>query len=73
MQRWVSAPVRYGASLGLAALATGRLPRFYAKLVRRDLGPLWKWLPAGALAHDPNAYLQSQDGAPALSRNWASP
>jgi hypothetical protein len=32
------------------------LPRFYADMVRRDLGPLWKWMPVGALHHDPNAY-----------------
>ena len=23
---------------------------------REDLGPLWKWMPVGALHHDPNAY-----------------
>ena len=43
---------------------TGRLPRFYGALVRRDLGVLWRWLPAGALDHDPNAYLKSLRGAP---------
>lgn len=32
------------------------LPRFYSDLVRKDLGPLWKWMPVGALHHDPNAY-----------------
>jgi hypothetical protein len=36
------------------------LPRFYRELMRRDLGPLWKWLPQGALEHDPNAYLASE-------------
>jgi hypothetical protein len=36
---------------------TARLPRFYTDLVRRDLGPLWRWLPKGGLQHDPNAYL----------------
>jgi hypothetical protein len=43
---------------------TGRLPQFYADLVRQDLGPLWEWLPAGALEHDPNAYLASRCGGP---------
>ncbi|HWC76232.1 MAG TPA: radical SAM protein, partial [Blastocatellia bacterium] len=38
---------------------TTTLPEFYLNLVRRDLGPLWKWLPDGALHHDPNAYLKS--------------
>lgn len=35
------------------------LPAFYRDRVRRDLGPFWDWLPAGALEHDPNAYLKS--------------
>jgi hypothetical protein len=41
---------------------TTKLPRFYVNLVRRDLGPLWHWLPEGGLFHDPNAYLASQAG-----------
>jgi len=28
-------------------------------MVQKDLGPLWEWLPAGALYHDQNAYLKS--------------
>ena len=36
------------------------LPGFYENVVRRDLGPLMEWLPAGALAHDPDAYLKSE-------------
>jgi hypothetical protein len=36
-------------------------------LVRKDLGPLWRWLPQGALYHDPNAYLKSERGGPHLS------
>jgi hypothetical protein len=35
---------------------TTELPEFYSAQVRRDLGPLWDWLPSGALFHDPNAY-----------------
>ncbi len=35
------------------------LPGFYESQVRKDLGPLWSLLPAGALDHDPNAYLKS--------------
>ncbi len=35
------------------------LPQFYVDRVRRDLGPLWDFLPAGALEHDPYAYLRS--------------
>jgi hypothetical protein len=40
---------------------TDQLPHFYADQVRKDLGSLWGWLPAGALHHDPNAYLKSED------------
>ena len=36
------------------------LPAFYAERVRRDLGPLWQFLPDGALSHDPNAYLKAE-------------
>ena len=38
---------------------TTELPRFYLDLARKDLGPLWEWLPTGAMHHDPNAYLKS--------------
>lgn len=40
---------------------TAELPRFYKDRVRKELGPLWGWLPEGALYHDPNAYLNSQE------------
>ncbi len=36
---------------------TSELPQFFIDRVRQDLGPLWDWLPTGALYHDPNAYL----------------
>lgn len=39
---------------------TTELPQFYLDLAKRDLGPLWTWLPEGAMNHDPNAYLNSQ-------------
>ena len=42
---------------------TTRLPQFYLDLVRKDLGPLWEWLPGGALEHDPNAYSKSEGGS----------
>jgi hypothetical protein len=38
---------------------TTALPRFYVDMVRRTLGPLWQWLPDGALHHDPHAYLKA--------------
>src|SRR3546814_10877997 len=37
-----------------------RLPKFYENKIRKSLGPLWEMLPAGALMHDQNAYLNSQ-------------
>jgi hypothetical protein len=43
------------------------LPNFYTEQMRRDLGPLWESLPAGALEHDPNAYLNAQPKAPAVT------
>ncbi len=36
---------------------SGTLPEFFRERIRMDLGPLWSWLPSGALSHDPNAYL----------------
>ncbi len=39
---------------------SAELPRFYIDLVKKDLGPLWRWLPEGALYHDPNAYLKAE-------------
>ena len=39
---------------------TTELPQFYINRIRKDLGPLWEWLPDGALRYDPNAYLKSE-------------
>lgn len=38
------------------------LPQFFVNRVREDLGPLWEWLPDGALYHDPLAYLKAEEG-----------
>jgi hypothetical protein len=43
---------------------TQELPAFYMQRVQRDLGPLWKFLPQGALYHDANAYLAKQAAQP---------
>jgi len=40
---------------------TTELPDFYTDQVKKDLGPLHDWLPAGALQHDENAYLKSAE------------
>lgn len=53
------------------AQETTNLPRFYVDLVRKDLGPLWEWLPPGALFHDPYAYLKSQERAVVDTRTVA--
>jgi hypothetical protein len=44
---------------------TDVLPRFYHDRIRRELGPLYQYLPEGALYHDPNAYLGESVAAPA--------
>jgi hypothetical protein len=46
--------------------ASAELPAFYVDQVRRDLGPLWPWLPPGALYHDHTAYLDAETRRPAL-------
>jgi len=38
---------------------TTELPQFYKDLIKADLGPLWNWLPVGAIYHDQKAYLRS--------------
>ncbi|HEX3274772.1 MAG TPA: hypothetical protein VHR43_07965 [Gemmatimonadales bacterium] len=48
---------------------TDRLPEFYSRRIEHDLGPLYQHLPAGAMMHDPNAYLKSTDaGTVTLTR-----
>jgi hypothetical protein len=46
---------------------TTKLPQFYLDMIRKDLGPWWRWLPPGALEHDSNAYLKKE-----LSRSACS-
>jgi len=36
---------------------TDVIPKFYVNKIKQDLGPLWEWLPEGAIYHDHNAYL----------------
>jgi hypothetical protein len=38
-----------------------QLPEFFVDRVRRELGALYEWLPAGALYHDPHAYLKAEE------------
>jgi hypothetical protein len=44
---------------------TDEVPRFYLDRVQADLGPMWRWLPPGAITHDPNAYLKSENSGTA--------
>jgi hypothetical protein len=39
---------------------TTELPQFYLDRIRNDLGPLWEWLPKGALYYDSNVYSNSE-------------
>ena len=50
---------------------TTTLPAFYLNRIRQELGPMFAHLPAGALSHDPNAYLAStaEDPAPVALRS----
>jgi hypothetical protein len=43
------------------------LPEFYHNRIRHDLGPMYQWLPEGAIYHDPTAYLSSVAEEPALA------
>ena len=52
---------------------THELPRFFADLVQKDLGPLWKWLPKGALYHDQNAYLNAEIETPCKPVSVSAP
>ncbi|MEQ9618340.1 MAG: radical SAM protein [Deltaproteobacteria bacterium] len=39
---------------------TTEIPDFYVDMIKKDLGPLWEYLPEGAIYHDQNAYLKSE-------------
>ncbi|WP_210513596.1 B12-binding domain-containing radical SAM protein [Hymenobacter terricola] len=39
------------------------LPAFYRQIIEKDLGEWLPWLPAGAMEHNPNAYLQKTRAA----------
>src|SRR2546427_12017655 len=48
---------------------TTEIPEFYVKQVRRDLGPLWQWLPAGGPSPDPPPHLKrGEPNAPQAGR-----
>ena len=39
---------------------TAVVPEFYINIMKKDLGPLWEWLPEGAIYHDQNAYYKKE-------------
>ncbi len=41
---------------------TADVPDFYTDRLRAELGPMWEWLPEGAVEHDANAYLKRMNG-----------
>ncbi|HSL72631.1 MAG TPA: radical SAM protein [Longimicrobiales bacterium] len=45
---------------------TQELPAFYAQRMQHDLGPLWDFLPPGAMYHDHTAYLAKQATQPEI-------
>ncbi len=47
---------------------TATVPEFYRVLIERDLGPIYQFLPNGALEHDPNAYLKATANGRALEK-----
>jgi len=51
------------------------LPEFYRRRIERDLGPFWRFLPAGALMHDPHAYLarETRELVPLVPARQAAP
>ncbi len=48
------------------------VPDFYTERVRRDLGPFWESMPAGAMEHDQNAYLKAQPATAPLEMTGAA-
>jgi hypothetical protein len=46
---------------------TAMLPEFYRNRIRQELGPMYQYLPDGAMYHDPNAYLGTVAEEPALA------
>lgn len=41
-------------------METTEVPPFFTDRIKKDLGPMWEWLPEGAMFHDPHAYMKSE-------------
>jgi hypothetical protein len=59
MRRWMKEPEMRAFFDG----ETREIPQRFAHIIRSHLGPLWQWLPPGALEHDPDAFAKSTAGA----------
>jgi len=68
LRRRLETDAEVGAFFGQS---TSALPGFYEGQVKRDLGPLWNWLPEGALSHDHHAYLKAHEPAGPRERRYA--
>jgi hypothetical protein len=56
MRAWLEEPAMRAFFEG----ETRVVPPRFVETIRHHLGPLWDWLPAGALEHDPNTFTESQ-------------
>ena len=52
---------------------TDELPAFFKDRMKKDLGSLWHWLPEGAMHHDANAYLKTENQKPPQLAQLAAP
>jgi hypothetical protein len=59
MRRWLEEPQMRAFFEG----ETREIPQRFVRTIRSHLGPLWDWLPPGALEHDPDAFAKSLTGS----------
>jgi hypothetical protein len=66
--RWVRENLVYNKSFrSYFEGETKELPEFYKNIIEKDLGKWWKWLPAGSIEHDANAFLRKKQTISASS------
>ena len=58
MRRWLDEPQMHAFFEG----DTREIPPRFTGIIQSHLGPLWHWLPPGALEHDPDAFAKSITG-----------
>jgi hypothetical protein len=59
MRRWLDEPQMRAFFEG----DSREIPERFTRVVQSHLGPLWHWLPPGALEHDPDAFVKSTTGS----------